>query len=632
MHKRTVISVVLALIVSVVISMLVYAAIIQLPRTGQVVTYTPHDDGALKQGAPSPAPRFIDNSDGTITDNQTGLIWLQNANCTFPAARVTFSSGKLTWADALTWNNSLSNCACGLSDGSHPGDWRLPNVNELESLVDVSQVPTLPANNSFASVQSNSYWTSTSAPGSLSNSAWYINLNDGTVNPDAKTNVKYVWAVRGGQAGTSTVSLSPTTKDFGGIAINVASSPQLFTVINSGTANLVVSSIVVTGNDSGMFTLNVGDGTGGSCGGTPTLAPGGSCTLLTSFAPTTSGAKAAAVRVASNDTATPNKDTALSGTGVLNGVCGGANGGTFSGAPTTNLCNPGNPSSVSGTGPWSWTCQGSDGGATASCSAAIQTYIVTFSAGSGGALSGTPSQSVNSGGSTTAVNASASTGYHFVNWTEGASVVSTNPTLTVSGVTSSHSYTANFAATIPSYTVGFSAGPGGSLTGTPNQSVDSGGSTTAVTASASSGYHFVNWTEGSSIVSTSSTLVVSGVTSAHNYTANFAPTIQAYTVTFRAGTGGSLTGTASQSVNSGGSTTAVTAIASTGYRFVNWTEGATVISTNSALTMSNVMSAHSYIANFVSTGQIAVPVMEGWWLLPGLLAGLGLFARRRKED
>jgi len=30
-------------------------------------------------------------------------------------------------------------------------------------------------------------------------------------------------------------------------------------------------------------------------------------------------------------------------------------------------------------------------------------------------------------------------------------------------------------------------------------------------------------------------------------------------------------------------------------------------------------------------GGIQVPVMEGWWLLPGMLAGIGLFARRRKE-
>ena len=44
-----------------------------------------------------------------------------------------------------------------------------------------------------------------------------------------------------------------------------------------------------------------------------------------------------------------------------------------------------------------------------------------------------------------------------------------------------------------------------------------------------------------------------------------------YTVAFTAGTGGTLAGTTTQNVSSGGSTTAVTAVPNTGYHFVNWT-------------------------------------------------------------
>ncbi|KAB0671461.1 hypothetical protein F6V30_02455 [Oryzomonas sagensis] len=54
-----------------------------------------------------------------------------------------------------------------------------------------------------------------------------------------------------------------------------------------------------------------------------------------------------------------------------NGICGSANGGSFSVAPTTNLCSTGTASSVTGTGPWSWTCAGTNGGTTASCSASV---------------------------------------------------------------------------------------------------------------------------------------------------------------------------------------------------------------------------------------------------------------------
>ena len=70
---------------------------------------------------------FTDNGNGTLTDNLTGLVWLQNANC----------NGYTSWADALTWANTLASGDCGLADGSVAGDWRVPNILELESLFNV---------------------------------------------------------------------------------------------------------------------------------------------------------------------------------------------------------------------------------------------------------------------------------------------------------------------------------------------------------------------------------------------------------------------------------------------------------------------------------------------------------------
>ncbi|MFT6829456.1 MAG: hypothetical protein ACJAV6_000286 [Candidatus Paceibacteria bacterium] len=63
--------------------------------------------------------------------------------------------------------------------------------------------------------------------------------------------------------------------------------------------------------------------------------------------------------------------------GGTNGSCGSSNGGTFSTAPSTNLCSAGTASSVSdntgggsfGTNDYTWTCAGTGGGSTASCSA-----------------------------------------------------------------------------------------------------------------------------------------------------------------------------------------------------------------------------------------------------------------------
>src|SRR4030095_2438967 len=52
-----------------------------VPQTGQTATFTAGDDGAIRAGVALPSPRFTDNSDGTITDNLTKLIWLKNADC-----------------------------------------------------------------------------------------------------------------------------------------------------------------------------------------------------------------------------------------------------------------------------------------------------------------------------------------------------------------------------------------------------------------------------------------------------------------------------------------------------------------------------------------------------------------------
>lgn len=55
------------------------AATAPVPKTGQTTSFAPRDDGGLEKGVAWPNPRFTDNSNGTITDNLTGLIWLKNA-------------------------------------------------------------------------------------------------------------------------------------------------------------------------------------------------------------------------------------------------------------------------------------------------------------------------------------------------------------------------------------------------------------------------------------------------------------------------------------------------------------------------------------------------------------------------
>jgi hypothetical protein len=167
---------------------------IDLPRSGQQLSYVSGDDASAAQGVAWPVARFIDNHDGTISDALTGLIWLQDAGCI----------SAINWANALQAANQLAAGSCGLSDGSTAGQWRMPNVGELESLVDVSHNnPALSAGQPFTNVLS-SYWSSTTYRGDTS-VAWVIRFDDGRYINDGSTNLKTnaghaLWAVKSGSS------------------------------------------------------------------------------------------------------------------------------------------------------------------------------------------------------------------------------------------------------------------------------------------------------------------------------------------------------------------------------------------------------------------------------------------------
>ncbi len=181
------------------------AETIDLPKTGQTALYATGDDGDLQKGVAWPSPRFTDNGDSTVKDNLTGLIWLQDANC----------DGVMAWSNALDQANELydgcSDCGgtdedCGLSDDSSAGDWRLPNVRELQSLIDFGEYnPILPSGHPFTGVQSSDYWSSTTNADDTS-TAWRVYLSDGSVVSDDKSSVYYVWPVRDATAEEEGVS------------------------------------------------------------------------------------------------------------------------------------------------------------------------------------------------------------------------------------------------------------------------------------------------------------------------------------------------------------------------------------------------------------------------------------------
>jgi len=175
---------------------LLHASEINLPRSGQTTSYGTGDAGAIQAGQPFPSPRFT-AANGAVTDNLTGLIWLQNANCSATLGGVVKTT-TLTWANALVWSNALASPACGLSDSSTAGQWRLPTRLELESLVDASKYgPALPTGHPFSNVQSFYYWSSSTYAASTAYAVG-VDMNVGYVGNGIKTGSNYVWPVRGG--------------------------------------------------------------------------------------------------------------------------------------------------------------------------------------------------------------------------------------------------------------------------------------------------------------------------------------------------------------------------------------------------------------------------------------------------
>ncbi|MGD8836446.1 MAG: DUF1566 domain-containing protein [Desulfobacteraceae bacterium] len=162
----------------------------QVESSGQTTSYATGDDGDRQKGIAWPDPRFIDNGDGTVTDHLTGLIWLKNTKG---------NEGAMNWADALAYCSSLEDNGVDLTDGSVAGDWRLPNVKELQSLNDYgNSYPALPTGHPFNNIQSSPgyYWSSTSYHG-VTSYAWFVDMDNGYVYPHDKTFEYYVWPVRG---------------------------------------------------------------------------------------------------------------------------------------------------------------------------------------------------------------------------------------------------------------------------------------------------------------------------------------------------------------------------------------------------------------------------------------------------
>lgn len=207
-----------------------------------------------------------------------------------------------------------------------------------------------------------------------------------------------------------------------------------------------------------------------------------------------------------------------------------------------------------------------------------KTYSISANAAyrvneSGDFTTGTTGGTVYGGGTYThgdsvSLKATPATGYSFAGWYEGANQVSTAEAYTFTA-TSARTLVGRFQRNW--YTITFSAGTGGTVSPTSAR-VQYGGSAES-TATANTGYTFTQWSNGTKTAK----LTVTNVTANATYAASFG--INAYVITYQAGTGVASVTPTSETVNHGSDAAGSTATVATGYNFDGWYNGSTRVST-----------------------------------------------------
>jgi PKD repeat protein len=194
---------------------------------------------------------------------------------------------------------------------------------------------------------------------------------------------------------------------------------------------------------------------------------------------------------------------------------------------------------------------------------AVDTHTLTYTAGTGGSITGPNPQAVEHGGSGNPVTAVADACFDFVRWSDG----STDNPRTDTNVTADRTFDVAFAASGP-YTLTYEAGSGGSIRGTHAQTVDCGKDGTSVTAVPDSCSHFVDWSDRT----TDNPRTDRNVTADLIVTADFAAD-GPYSLTYAASAGGTVSGETSQTVACGDDGSEVSADADPCHHFVEWSDG-----------------------------------------------------------
>jgi hypothetical protein len=455
------------------------------------------------------AAPFTVNANGTVTDSSTSLVWDQ---CPIGLSSTTTACDTGT-ALTFNWPAALNQAVTANAANAGAGykgitDWRLPNVNELQSItkidtysagvpaIDSAAFPHTPVNGDAAG--DGSTWTSTTYSAD-SSFAFRVLFSDGQVFFAAKypnASKYYVRLVRGGPSSPAFDLLPPP------IPVNAACVTGQTLTVAPSNPNLC------TAGTAGLVTANPASYTW-ACLGSNGGSNATNCSAVRNYVVTSSvtggnGGISASQNVAYN--ATPSFTlTPASGyvAGAVTGTCGGSlNANSFTTSAVTADCT-----------------------VVASFTAApVTTYLLSVSkTGTGSGTVTSDTGGINCGatcsasyvsGATVTLAAAAASNNTFTGWSGDCA----GATCVLSNVTAAHSVVAGFALNTYAITATANPSAGGTASCTPNP-VSSGGTSTC-TATPNAGYGFTAWSGDCA----GAICVLSNVTATHSVVARFTPT------------------------------------------------------------------------------------------------------------
>lgn len=170
------------------------------PHLSNATLSNPNADSLCVNSIPAstPSSQFVDNHDGTVTDNKTGLMWKQCSE-----GQIWKDGFCNNFATSYSWQGALQQTRTANNTKGFAGkkDWRLPNIKELSSIVERQCYN--PAINKAVFANTDTYFLSgdfwASSPNTqYSGDAWFVGFRRGNVDEAVKNSSNQVRLVRGG--------------------------------------------------------------------------------------------------------------------------------------------------------------------------------------------------------------------------------------------------------------------------------------------------------------------------------------------------------------------------------------------------------------------------------------------------